>query len=316
MNRFFSIARLAAMEAIRSPLFLLAAYSVAAAITAFPFLLNFTLGDSARMVVSSAFSLFFMSGILLAILSVSTTLSAELRKGTAGVILSKPVPRHSFLLAQATGIATALLAYSLLMLTATLLAVRTASSLQADWGAAGPALAALLLAPALAGVWNHHTRRPFTTAAFFLLLVFFGLAMAAACFIPARDTLAVFPVNMPAYILPTGMLLCLPILMAVGIATLFAIQLEPTPALLLSLLLLSLGLLADYLLGGALTASWSARAAYALLPNIQAFWLMDALDARQPIPALYFFYAAAYATAYTAACLAAACFFLRRKEIT
>ena len=59
----------------------------------------------------------------------------------------------------------------------------------------------------------------------------------------------------------------------------------------------------------------AARAAYALLPNVQAFWLLDALDGGAHVPADYLAAAAAYAAAWAAAALALGCASFRRLEI-
>ena len=176
--QFHALARHAALEAVRRPVFLLVSLSVLAGIVLLPLLLNYTLGDSARIIRDSALALYFTGGLLLAATAAGESMARELRRGTAAAILAKPVPRHLFFLAKAAGIAFALLLFALAALAATLLAVRAgAGDLRLDWAAEGPALAALLLAPALAGAWNHRTRRPFTSAAFTLLLAFLLLAV-------------------------------------------------------------------------------------------------------------------------------------------
>ena len=64
--QFLAIARLAALEAIRRPVFLLVSLSVLAGIVLLPLLLNYTLGDSARIIRDSALALTFVGGLLLA----------------------------------------------------------------------------------------------------------------------------------------------------------------------------------------------------------------------------------------------------------
>ena len=76
-----------------------------------------------------------------------------------------------------------------------------------------------------------------------------------------------------------------------------------------------LGVVADSFLAPRLADSPLARAAYALLPNVQAFWLVDALDSAALIPASYFAAAAAYAVAWSAAALALGAASFRTLEI-
>ena len=302
---FLAIARLAALEAIRRPVFLLVSLSVLAGIVLMPLLLNYTLGDSARIIRDSDLALAFVGGLLLAALSAGETLSRELLRGTAAILLAKPVPRPLFFLAKAAGIAAALALFSLAALAATLLSVRAgASDLHLDWAAALPALLALLLAPALAGAWNHRTRRPFASAAFLLLLLLLLLALALSATFPTPLDHLSFPHNFSWSILSVGLLLYLCLAMVVALASALATRLPVTPVLLLCASLFLAGLMADYLLGPHLDSSLPARALYALLPNVQAFWLLDALDAATPIPPSYLALAAAYAAAWSAAALA------------
>ena len=58
------------------------------------------------------------------------------------------------------------------------------------------------------------------------------------------------------------------------------------------------------------------RAAYAALPNVQAFWLLDALDVSARIPASYVALSAAYAAAWSAAALALGLASFRSLEIS
>ena len=77
-----------------------------------------------------------------------------------------------------------------------------------------------------------------------------------------------------------------------------------------------LGLMSDYLLGPHLGTYCAARAADAVLPNVQAFWLTDSLDAAQTIPGSYLLCAAAYAAAWSAAALVFGLASFRQLEIS
>jgi len=313
---FLAIARLAAIEAIRRPVFLLVALSSIAGILLLPLLLHYTLGDSARIIRDSALAFLFLGGMLLGTHAAAEGFSRELRRGTAAAILSKPVSRTGFFLARAAGIVAALVLFSLAAIAATLLAVRAgASDLRLDWTAELPGLLALLAAPALAGAWNHRTRRPFASAAFFLLLGLLLLALAAAAFFPTPFDGLTFPRNFAWGILAVGFLLTLCLAMAAAMAAALATRLDPAPVLLLCAVVFLAGIAADSFLGPRLAGSALARTAYAVLPNVQAFWLVDALDAGAAIPAAYFLTATAYAAAWSAAVLAAGAASFHRLEI-
>jgi len=315
--QFIAIARLTLIEAIRRPVFLLISLVCIGGILLMPLLLNYTLGDSARIIRDSALALYFLGGWLLAALAAGETLSRELRRGTAATILAKPVSRATFFLAKAAGIAAALLLYTLAALTAVLLAVRAgASDLQLDWTAARPALLALAAALAIAGAWNHRTRRPFTSAAFLLMLLLLPVALAIAACTPTPLENLTFPHNFSWEILRVGLLLYLGLGMAAALATALATRLTLTPVLLVTATFFILGLMSDSLLGPHVTHSRLALAAYTLLPNIQALWLLDALDTAQSIPAAYLATAAAYAATWAAVPLTLGVAACQKLEIT
>ena len=314
---FAAIARLSALEAVRRPVFLLVSLSALAGIVLMPLLLNYTLGDSARIVRDSALALGFAAGVFLAAFSAGESLSRELRRGTAAAALSKPVSRAVFFLAKAAGIWAALGLYALAALAATLLAVRAAASeLRFDWAAEGPALLAVALAPAVAGAWNRRTGRPFPSAAFFLLLAFLLLALAVSAAFPAALDGTAFPGNFSWSIAAVALLLFFCLGMAASASAALATRLPVVPSLLLCTGLFLLGLMSDHWLGPHLGSSLLARAAYAVLPNVQAFWLLDALDAATPIPPAYLALAAAYAAAWSAACLALGAASFQKLEIS
>ena len=315
--QFLAIARLAALEAIRRPVFLLVSLSCLAGIVLLPLVLNYTLGDSARIIRDSALALYFVGGLLLAAHAAGEALERELRRGTAAAILAKPVSRAVFFLAKAAGVGAAIFLYTVAALAAALLAVRAgADDLRLDWAAALPALLALVLAPALAGAWNHRTRRPFASAAFFLLLGLLALALAVSCAFPTPFDRLAFPANFSWEILRVGLLLYFCLGMVAALAAALATRLPVNAVLLLAAGVFLFGLMGDYVLGPRLAASFAARAAYAVLPNVQAFWLLDALDAARPVPAAYLALAAAYAAAWSAACLALGAAAFQKLEIS
>ena len=101
---FCAVARLTALEAIRRPVFLLVTLSSIGGILLLPLLLNYTLGDSARIIRDSAVAFYFVGGLILAAMAAGETLTRELRRGTAATILAKPVSRSAFFLAKAAGL--------------------------------------------------------------------------------------------------------------------------------------------------------------------------------------------------------------------
>jgi hypothetical protein len=313
---FGAIVRLTALETVRRPVFLVVTLCGLAGTALMPFFLHYTLGDAPRMIRDSSLALLYTGGLLLAAWSAVEGLGGEMRRGTAGVALAKPVGRGAFLVAKAAGVALAMAGHAAASLAATLLAVRAgAVEWHLDWTAEGPALVVFPVALGWAAWRNRRSGRPFASAACAGLWIGFGAALAvAACRETPLEHLG-FPGNLDWAILQAGALACLPMVMAVAAATALAVRLGTVPVLMGCAALFAGGLMADSLLGPHLEASFWARAAYAVLPNGQAFWLTDALDAGRGIPAAYAAGAVAYAAVWSAACLVLGAGAFRRAEV-
>lgn len=316
MHAFRAIARLAALETVRRPVCLLVTLATLAGTTLMPFFLHYTLGDAPRAVRDSALALLYTGGVLLAAWSAAEAVGGELRRGTAALALAKPVGRGAYLAGKACGVALALAGHAAASVAATLLAVRAgAVEWHTDWTAAGPALAVAPLALAWAAWRNRRHGRPFASAACGALWVGYPLALAVAACRAEPAGGAGFPGNLDWAIVPAGALAALPSLMAAAAAAALAVRLNTIATVSACAAVFSLGLVSGPLLGAHWDASFPARAACALLPDGQAFWLTDALDAGRGVPGGYLAGAVAYAALWAGACLALGVQAFRRSEI-
>jgi hypothetical protein len=315
VRQFLAIAWLAALEALRQPIVLLLTAACVLFIGLMPVLFTHVLTEGVRMVRDSALALHFVAGLVLGALMACTSLRYEVRSGTAAAVLSKPVPRSLFFLAKFTGLACVLLLFSSLVAAATELATRTVAlqfALDA-WGS-GPLLAAVALAFALGGLQNYFLRRPFVSRAFGALLGTVAAAFVLSGFVGDDGRRAAFGTALPLTILPASALIALAILLLAGLALAVATRLDVVPTLTVCSVVFLLGLMADYLLGRPAQSNAWFRAIYALTPNFQHFWAVDALAGGR-VPWSYVARAGAYAALYLAGLLAAGIFAFRRMEL-
>lgn len=316
LRQFAAIARLAALETMRQPVYLLVATACVLATALVPLMTMFSLGESERMARDSGLAFHFVCGLILGSFAACSSFTHEIRRGTASSILSKPVPREIFFLAKYAGIAAVMALFSAAAAAATLLAARAGSGYYViDWSAAGPLLAAPVLAYAVAGAWNLLTRRPFASAAFVLLVIALGLALAATPLLSPGHHHEVRETVFDWRILPAGLLVTLAILVLCGIAVSLSVGLDIVPTLAVSSFVFLAGLMSDYLFGRFAATSRAAAAVYAILPNWQHFWITDALAGDGTIPWSYVARAALYAAAYLAAVLCTGLLVFRRMEV-
>ena len=103
------IARATTKEAIRQPVFLLML-----AISLFILVLNtflpfFSLGEDVKMLKDTGLATILVSGLLMAVWTASTSISAEIEGKTAMTLLSKPINRRQFIVGKYFGILQAVL---------------------------------------------------------------------------------------------------------------------------------------------------------------------------------------------------------------
>lgn len=327
---FRPIARLTLIEIPRQPALLLLITTLILFIGCLPFLITHNLGEPGKLVRDSAMAVMFLGSLLLSATAACGAVSREIRRGTAGAILSKPISRTRFLAAKYAGVSVIMLVFAGMCTLAILMTDRAAArSFQIGWEFLLPLYAAVFGAYALAGLINYITRRPFASTAFWCLA---GLLVAAfvwtltldggsgAGVIDHGDHTHVDPlagVEVPVRwaLLPACLLLTFAALMLQALALFCALRLAVVPTLSICGGAFLLGLMSDYLLAArAGTALW-ARALYVILPNWQHFWMADALTGGGEVPWGYVARAALYAGAWALGVLLLALGSFERMEV-
>ena len=138
-------------------------------------------------------------------------------------------------------------------------------------------------------------------------------ALAAALLFTRRTAFAPSFANLHLAVVPVALLILLALGVYAAIATALATRLRASPALVICLLLLLLGLSSDTLLAPSSPAP--VRLLAALVPNLQSFWMCDALAPGRALPPLYLLHAALYAASLAAAALGAGMIAFRGKDI-
>lgn len=315
-KQFSAIAGMTALEAMRQPVLLLLTLSNVAFIALLPFVITHVLGESVRIVRDSSMALHFVGGLLMGSYAACAALSGEIRRGTASAILSKPVDRVVFFLAKFTGIAVVMVLFSAATTIATILSTRCAKeSFIIDWWGAGPLFIAIILALSIAGLENFFVRRPFTSRCFGWLVIMLPLALVVSGFAPGDAKGATgFGVALPWELVPVSALISLAILVLASLAVALATRLEVIPTLSICSAVFMLGLMSDYLFGRNASANKLAALLYAITPNWQHFWGVDALNGAG-VPWVYVSHAAAYAALYLAGLLALGIVAMRGMEV-
>lgn len=306
MRQFVVIAHNAFMELIRQPTFLLlmtasAGFQVFLAATPY-----FGLGDDVKMVKDMTLAVTLLSGLLASVLCASASLSQEIRAGTVLTVLSKPVDRVLFLLAKFAGLATALLLLTYVNITAALLASRMAFDAYGDTDLTSVVsyFAAIAAAYLAGGFSNYFLRRPFVADAVAALAVLTTLAVWGVTQFTSLERAFAGTASVDWRLLPAGVLILFALWVLAALALACSTRLDALPTLAICGTVFMVGLVSDYLFKGAADqGAWWAKAAYAITPNWQQYWLADALEDQKTIPWSYVGTAAAYMLTGLAAAL-------------
>jgi len=317
LKQFGALTWLTALEAMRQPVFLLLMAATVLFMACLPLITAHTLGEAERMARDSALALHFVVGLVLGSYLACAALQHELRRGTVAAILSKPVGRVTLFLAKFAGISVVMLLFSAALTIATMLCARAATPENfVDWWGAAPLLAAVPAAFLVAGLINYFTRRPFVSDAFVLLVLALAVALVVSGFFGDDGQLVRWGRPLPWSILPAGALIALAILVLAALALVLATKLDVVPTLSLCSVVFLLGLMSDNLFGKQAATSKLGAVLYGVLPNLQQFWLADALSGGGTVPWAYVGAAAIYALCLLVFLLAVGMFVFGRIEVS
>jgi hypothetical protein len=110
-------------------------------------------------------------------------------------------------------------------------------------------------------------------------------------------------------------LLLLGILILVALAVLFSTRMNVVLTLTCCIAFFLLGLISDWLYGQLADKFFWAKIISALLPNMQVFWVSDAIYETGKIPVSYLWQGLCYCVSYTTAILALAVAFFQRRQV-
>ncbi len=303
-----TIARLTYRELSRHTITLLLAISTVGGCALLPLITTHTLHEGDRIIADNALALHFFAGMLLAGMAACHTMNGDVRRGTAAMVLTKPVGRPEFLLGKFLGLTGTLAMFSATTTAATVLAARVlAVPFFWDWSVEVPFVLAIAMALLVAALANYFLRTSFHAVAFHSLWLTVWLAFWRAGWLPREG---VAPERFGAFFLAPMfganvlIFLALTVLGAIALALSIRLPLIPTVVVLSALFLT--GLASDHLVGRFRHEQVWAALLYYLLPNWQHFWAGDAVTMDVAIPAVHVARVAAYAAVYTLGVLALA----------
>jgi len=319
MNRLFTIAKNTFIETLRQPVF---AILIIAALLLFfvsPSLTMYTMSDDNKLLRELGLSTLFLTSLFIAIFSASGAVAEELANKTIMTVLTKPVQRPIFIIAKFLGVAAAVILAHYICTVALLMSIRhgvleTVNDTH-DWTVLGTAGVGIAVVVLLSAFFNYIYDWKFSSTAIVLAAVFATLIIIFLAFIDRNWKFNPKENGINAVDVYGSVLLLLAALIIVALAVALSSRFNIVVTLSVCIGIFLLGLVSDYVFGRFAEAHLWARLGRFLVPNLQIFWISDAIYEGSKVPVRYILTSASYAFCYTTAILALAVALFQRRQV-
>ena len=318
MIRIFTIAGNTFTEVIRQPVYLIILACSMALILLSPYFTMFAMLENNRMIKDMSLATILLTGLLLSAFSAASVIYQEVENGTILTIITKPVKRSSFILGKYLGLLTALLVAEYLLALVLVQLVRTeiteAAYSRTDYPVFVGYIVAAIITLLLAAFANFFYEKPFVSSAVLFALPVFSVFFFALCLIGYNWKLQPILTTLDMKLLIAILLVFLATALLTAVATAASTRMPPLPTLVLCAFVFLMGLFSDYLFGRHVDVSYAAKVIYNIIPNLQIYWVIDAVLDDRAIPVDYVGYILGYTALYLAGILALAMALFEERE--
>lgn len=319
MDKLLTIAKNTFVETLRQPVY---AIIIVAALLLFllsPSLTMYTMSDDNKLLREIGLSTLFVASLFVAVFSASGAVAEEFESKTVVTVLSKPVQRPIFIIAKFFGVVAAVAVAHYICTIALLMAIRhgvlESASDTHDWTVLGVGGGACVAVIVLTAFFNYAYDWKFSSTAIVLTALF---ATAIIIFLSVIDREWTFnPKNNGIHALDIygAVLLFLACLIVVALAIAISARFNIVVTLSACIGVFLLGLVSDYTFGGLAETRLWAKICYFLVPNLQIFWISDAIYEGSSVQPWYIAICTSYAVCYSAAILAIAIALFQRRQV-
>jgi ABC-2 type transport system permease protein len=319
MNKLWTIAKNTFIETLRQPVY---SVIIIAAIFLFfvsPSITMYTMSDDNKLLREVGLSTLFLASLFIAIFAASGAVAEEIENKTILTVLSKPVQRPTFILAKFLGVAGAVAMGHFICTIGLIMTIRHGVLESAndtnDWTVIATAGLIVLLTVILSAFFNYSYDWKATSTAMGLLAILGTIGLIFLIFIdrdwkfnPANNKINLVDIYGSVLLFLAAVIITA---LAVAISSRFNIVVTLSACVGLFLL----GLVSDWVFGGPAQSHLWAKICYFAIPNLQIFWISDAIYEASSIPAKYILITAVYAICYSAGILALAVALFQRRQV-
>ncbi|MHC4373699.1 MAG: ABC transporter permease [Planctomycetota bacterium] len=317
--RLLAISKNTFIETLRQPIYaVIIVFSLLLMLLA-PAVSMYTLDEDIMLLRELGLSTLFLAGLFIAVFASTGAITEEIESGTITTVLSKPISRPTFVIGKFLGISMAVALSHLLITMALLMIVRhgtleTASD-EIDWTVITAAGAGILATLIITAFLNYIYDWNFPSTGVVLGTLFFGFGILFLVFVDKEWKFNPVGSHFEMFDIIASGLLLLALFALVALAILFSTRFNEVVTLTLCVGVFLLGLISDWVFGRFADQHIWAKIGSILTPNLQIFWVSDAIYETGTVPAAYLLLAITYSALYTAGILALAVAFFQRRQI-
>ncbi len=320
MTKLFTITKNTFVETIRQPVY---AIIIIAALMSFfisPSISMYTMSDDNKLLRELGLSTLFIASLFIAIFSASGAVAEEIENKTIMTVLTKPVQRPIFILAKFLGVTGAVAMAHYICTIALIMAIRNGVLENADstndYTVLVTAGVIVVLTCLLSAFLNYSYDWKATSTAVVLLA---GLGTIALIFLIFFDRDWKFnPANnnINAIDIYGSILLFMAAVIIAALAVALSCRFNIVVTLSACVGVFLLGLVSDWAFGALAKTHLWAKICYFAIPNLQVFWISDAIYEESTVPLKYVLIGATYAICYTGGILALAVALFQRRQVS
>ena len=319
MHKLFTITKNTFTETLRQPVYTIIIIAALLLFFISPSLAVYTMSDDNKFLREIGLSTLFLSSLFIAIFSASGAVAKEIENKTITTVLSKPVQRPIFIIAKFLGVAAAVVLAHYICTIALLMAIRhgvleTVSDTH-DWTVLGAAAVIVVLTFLLTAFFNYVYDWKFSSTAVVLAGIFATLGIVFLSFIDQNWQFNPQGNGINALDIYGSVLLLLAAIIIVALAVALSARFNIAVTLSACIGIFLLGLISDYTFGRFAETQLWAKIGRFLVPNLQIFWISDAIYEGSVVPLKYIIISASYALCYTTAILLFAIALFQRRQV-
>ncbi len=333
LNRLFAIAKNTFIETLRQPVFAIIIVFALLLMALAPTISMYTLDEDIKLLRELGLSTLFLAGLFIAVFSATGAITEEIETGTITTVLSKPISRPVFVIGKFIGLSGAVAIAHVICTIAYLMAIRHGvlerAADQADWTVILAASSALLLTFILTCFLNYVYDWNFSatgiaigTFCLAIGILFLSVVDKEWAFNPEGNQFKSFDIY-------ASLLLLMALVTLVAIAVFFSTRFNEVVTLVFCVGIFLLGLISDWVFGRFAVRNISdpafaladkvgivlAKVGMVVIPNLQIYWISDAIYETGVVPAPYLIMALIYTVLYTAGILALAIALFQKRQI-